>query len=172
MATISLNASAPKVDSEISFSLANEDFALASDGSFESTDPAVIGSAVVHPWLKVEFKAEAEQATSDYDPNDPHQNPAADHLSAYASPETKAAAEATEAAIQAAAYPEQAAAAEVEETDEAELKADTTPAASDTSQATSPAEAPASPQEPAPQQAADTSSPVPADTATSTGSTK
>lgn len=154
MATISLSDAAPKVDGELGFALGNANFELASGGSFDSDDPAVIGGAVVHPWLKVAFAAPAESDAPDYDPNDPHQNPAADHLGQYASPEVKKAAEEAEAAIQAVAYPNDPNAAAVETKDEADI-AKTVP------------DAPA----PSPQTPAPSADPQPAPKATPNSST-
>lgn len=106
MATLSLSDAAPKVDGDIGFALANVNFSLGSGGTYDTEDPAVISAATVHPFLKVEQPAPVEQEVEATDENDPHQNPAADHLSVYATPEVKAAADEADAAIQEAAFPD------------------------------------------------------------------
>lgn len=120
MATISLSDAAPKVDGDFGFALANVNFDLGAGGSYDTDDPAVLSAAEVHPFLKVEFPEPTEEEKAEYDPNDPHQNPVADHLSVYASPEVKQAADEADAAIQEAAFPENPDAAAADKASESE----------------------------------------------------
>lgn len=105
MATISFNDAAPQFDGPVNFVFGNEDLSLARDATVESDDATVIQGASEHPWLKVEVPVVDVQASFGYDPTDPHDNPAADHLSPLASPEAKQAAADAEQAIMDAAYP-------------------------------------------------------------------
>lgn len=97
MATISLNDSAPK--EAIHFSLGFADFGLEGSQTFETDNRTEIAAAEQHPWLKVTEPVVDVKVASDYDENDPHDNPGADHLSEYASPETVAAAAANDERI-------------------------------------------------------------------------
>lgn len=75
------------------FSLAQVEFDLAGASStYETDDRNTIAAAVTHPWLDVEFDTAPTDVVAEADPLDPHDNPAADHLSVSA----------TEAAIDAA----------------------------------------------------------------------
>lgn len=81
MATITLNTDAPE-SGLIHFTFGEVEFDLEGSKSFDSDDIAVITNAKQHPWLAVAEKADlAPQDAPDYDPTDPHDNPAADHLS-------------------------------------------------------------------------------------------
>lgn len=106
MATITLSDKAPKDAGVISFNFAEDEFQLEGTESHESEDPGLISNARVHPWLDVEVPVVANEVADDYDPNDPHDNPRADHLSPLATQEVKDAAAANEAAIMAEAFPE------------------------------------------------------------------
>lgn len=106
MATISFTDEAPKFDGSAHFVFGNAEFDLEAGASFETEDPTIVSCAYTHPWLKVEVPVVDVKAASDWDENDPHDNPSIDHLSSLASPESKAAADAAEAAVLAEAYPD------------------------------------------------------------------
>lgn len=98
MATITKADGAPSGD--LTLLLANEELTLSDGGSVETDNEAVIANARSVPFLIVEVPAvPLDTKPANYDPNDPHQNPTADHLSTLASPEAVAAADANEAAI-------------------------------------------------------------------------
>lgn len=103
MATIKRAQDAP--EDLTHFSLGQADFDLeGADASYETDDPSVIADANVNPFLTVEQEVAApEEQPDERDPNDPHVNPAADHLSIWASQEAKDAAAANDAAIAKAA---------------------------------------------------------------------
>jgi hypothetical protein len=102
MARISKSDTAPK-DAE-HFSLGAVEFDLTDKNTtFETDDPAVIANARANPALSVKEDPQPVATLADAaDPLDPHVNPAADHLSASASPEAIAAADTNEQAIKAA----------------------------------------------------------------------
>lgn len=94
MATISFSDSAPDdVKDSVHFTFGATEFDLKPGSSREESDPAVIASAEAHPWLKVEDKTSTETKTPEQvaeevaNSDDPHVNPAADHLSDRASEE-------------------------------------------------------------------------------------
>ena len=58
MATIKPNEHAPA--EEVRYILANEELVLASGGSTDTDDRAVISAAESHPWLEVEYPAPSE----------------------------------------------------------------------------------------------------------------
>jgi hypothetical protein len=104
MAKISKSDAAPSGDLHVS--LGRVDFDLTSKKKvYETTDPTVISDARAHVFLSVEEDAPApvREEQADYDPNDPHDNPASDHLSIWASDEAVKAAAANEAAVRDAA---------------------------------------------------------------------
>lgn len=53
MAKITLSADAPA--EAVHFTFAGDEFDLSGKKKYETTDDAVIGNALVHPWLSVEF---------------------------------------------------------------------------------------------------------------------
>lgn len=106
MATITLSDKAPTGEGPASFSFPEGDFTLEGKGSYETDNPGLISNANAHPWLDVAVPVVEEEVADDYDENDPHDNPSADHLSVWASDEAKAEAAANEEAILAEAYPE------------------------------------------------------------------
>lgn len=100
MARITKNAHAP-VDAE-SVSLGQATFDFDSNGGFDSDDPTVVSNARANPFLDVEEDVvdEGDPTTrADYDPNDPHDNPSADHLATEGSQAARDAAEANEEAV-------------------------------------------------------------------------
>lgn len=99
MARISKSDTAPEGDLHVSLGAAEFDL-NGKSAVYETDDPAVIGDASVNSDLKVEVDTpKSDQRPADYDPQDPHDNPTADHLSAYGSQEARDAAAANERAI-------------------------------------------------------------------------
>lgn len=86
------------------FSLAQAEFDLASASStYETNDRNIIAAADAHPWLDVETDPAPADAAAEPDPLDPHDNPAADHLSISASESAIEAARANNEAIRSVA---------------------------------------------------------------------
>lgn len=83
------------------FTLGQVSFDLDSKGTYTTDDPEVLSNALVSPFLSVEYDvvAPADAPADTRDQNDPHVNPAADHLSVWGSQESKDAADANDAAI-------------------------------------------------------------------------
>lgn len=124
MATIKLSDSAP--DEAVHFSFVGAEFDLEGSGTYETDSPEAIDNAQAHPWLTVEVDHAGDadprpEDAEDYDPNDPHDNPEADHLSRFASQETKDEAAANDAAIREAAYPSTAVEGQHDQTPEVEV---------------------------------------------------
>lgn len=106
MASITFSEKAPTDQGPVTFTFGAEQFDLAPGDKYETSDHELIAAAIGNRWLKVEYDLEKETAKIAYDPNDPHDNPAADHLSPHADAEVKAAADYAEAATLAEAYPD------------------------------------------------------------------
>lgn len=103
MARITKSDRAPQ--EPLHFTFGTTEFDLADAGSvFETDDPSVIATARANMNLKVEDETSTTiVVAAEKDMLDPHQNPAADHLSAQASPAAVSAAVSNEKAIKAAA---------------------------------------------------------------------
>jgi hypothetical protein len=97
-ATISLADGAPEGAGLLS--VANETLDVR-DGAKETDNESVIALARNVPYFVVtETEPETSEVIEGYDPSDPHQNPAADHLSIYGSEAAVAAAYANDLVIQ------------------------------------------------------------------------
>jgi hypothetical protein len=119
MASINLSAAVPEGTDSVHFIFGPEQFDVSRGTAFDTTDPDILANANNHPWLTVSYAAEqAAVVPVTPDPNDPHQTPTADHLSAVASPEAVQAA-ASALAEQQAAVAAPAAEATVEPTPQA-----------------------------------------------------
>jgi hypothetical protein len=99
MARISKSDTAPK--DALHITLGAVEFDLDDKNAvYETDDPAVIADASVNADLKVDVPApKTADQRPDFDPHDPHQNPSADHLSAFGSQAARDAAAANEKAI-------------------------------------------------------------------------
>lgn len=98
MATITKSASCPSED--VTFCFGPVTFSLtAASPSFVTTDQDVVASAKASEWLTVTEDVAAAAQEAHIDLNNPHDNPAADHLSLSASPAAIEAANANQAAI-------------------------------------------------------------------------
>ena len=88
MASINLSAKVPEGTDSVDFVFGSSQFTVVRGTAFDTTDPTILSDAATHPWLTVSYDAEqAATVVVQPDPNDPHQTPSADHLSAVASPE-------------------------------------------------------------------------------------
>lgn len=106
MATITLSSVAPE-EGKVHFTFGAEAFDLGAGDKYETEDPAVIADAAQNHWLKIEYPEVTEPAASSEAvvsaSNDPHVNPAVDHLNSAASPEVVEAAQRNADAIRAVA---------------------------------------------------------------------
>lgn len=100
MGTITFSPEAP-ANEAVHFAFGNFDFDLAPGKSFETDEPELLRGAEASSWLSVKIEAPAATEVVEPDLTDPHVNPAADHLSEWASQEAKSAAAKAEEAIQA-----------------------------------------------------------------------
>lgn len=106
MAKITKSAHAPSGD--LIVTTAAGDFTVSDGGSYETSDHGIITNVEGNKFFDVEHDKAETAPTEELkgDPNDPHVNPSADHLSSIASPESVAAADANEKAIKEVVSPE------------------------------------------------------------------